>query len=237
MTGPAAGRVHMPVKAMLKRPVSPLDVPNSVPVFPLSGALLLPFSHRPLNIFEPRYVEMVDAALRGDRLIGLIQPEDTSLESPPGRAPLQKIGCLGRLTHFEENGEGRYFIILEGITRFALKSELTVMTPFRQCIIDTAPFASDFVREHGEEEVDRERFVKMMRDYAEFANIELNWDEIERTGTADLVNFCCMVSPYGAAEKQVLLEAHSLVERAETLIAMTEYEMHRGGAGGGAPLN
>ncbi|NMA98838.1 MAG: peptidase S16 [Phyllobacteriaceae bacterium] len=222
---------------MPKRPTSPADLPKSVPVFPLSGALLLPFSHRPLNVFEPRYIELIDAALRGDRLVGLIQPEDTSEESPQGRAPLQSIGCLGRLTHFEENGDGRYFIILEGVTRFRLMHELTVMTPYRQCVISADEFAADFSRNFGEEEVDRARFLKMMRDYAEFASIELNWDEIENTGTADLVNFCCMVSPYGAAEKQVLLEAKTLQARAETLIAITEYEMARGGAGGAAPLN
>jgi len=212
---------------MLKRPASPADLPSSVPVFPLSGALLLPFAQRPLNIFEPRYIEMVDEALRGNRLIGLIQPQDLSDESPPGRPPLQEIGCLGRISHFEDNGEGRYFIILEGICRFEVVSELTVMTPFRQCVISAEAFASDFEREFGQEAVDRQRFLKMMRDYAEFGNFELNWTEIERTGTADLVNFCCMVSPYGAKEKQVLLEARSLEDRAETLIAMAEYEMAR----------
>ena len=216
---------------MLKRPNSPDDLPQSVPLFPLTGALLLPFAQRPLNIFEPRYVEMVDAALKGDRLIGLIQPEDTSEESPRGRAPLQAIGCLGRLSHFEENGDGRYFIILDGLTRFELKSELTVMTPFRQGIISAERFASDFDRGFGAERVNRDRFIKMMRDYAEFANIDMNWDEINKTGIADLVNFCCMVSPYGAAEKQLLLEADSLEARAETLIAMAEYEMARGGTG------
>ena len=222
---------------MLKRPASAADLPKSVPIFPLAGALLLPFSHRPLNVFEPRYIEMVDAALRGDRLIGLIQPEDTSEESPKGRSPLQPIGCLGRLTHFEESGEGRYFIILEGVTRFRLTHELTVMTPYRQAIVSAEDFATDFTRNFGEEAVDRARFVKMMRDYAEFASIELNWEEIERTGTADLVNFSCMVGPYGPAEKQVLLEAGTLEQRAETLIAMTEYEIARGGSSGGAPLN
>lgn len=214
---------------MPKRPTSAAELPKSVPVFPLTGALLLPFSHRPLNIFEPRYIEMVDAALRGDRLIGLIQPEDTSEESPKGRSALQQIGCLGRITHFEESGEGRYFIILEGVTRFRLAHELTVMTPYRQAVISAEDFSTDFTRDFGEDAVDRERFIKMMRDYAEFANIDLNFEEIERTGTADLVNFCCMVSPYGAAEKQVLLEARTLEQRAETLIAMTEYEMARGG--------
>ncbi|MCS6761296.1 MAG: LON peptidase substrate-binding domain-containing protein [Candidatus Devosia symbiotica] len=222
---------------MLKRPAQPADLPKSVPLFPLSGGLLLPFSHRPLNVFEPRYIEMVDAALRGDRLIGLIQPEDTSEESPHGHDPLQAIGCLGRITHFEEIGEGRYFIILEGITRFRLAHELTVMTPYRQGMVDGSDFATDFTRDFGEEAVDRARFVKLMRDYADFANIELNWDEIEWTGTADLINFCCMVGPYDPADKQVLLEAATLKQRAETLIAMTEYEMARGGGGGTARLN
>ena len=221
---------------MLKRPTSPADLPESVPVFPLTGALLLPFSHRPLNIFEPRYIDMVDHALAGDRLIGLIQPEDTAEESPKGRAPLQKIGCLGRLTHFEENGEGRYFIILEGITRFEATQEVTMRTPYRQFAISAERFALDFHRRHGEEAVDRARFLKMMKDYAEFANFDLNWDEIKKTGTADLVNFCCMVSPYGAAEKQVLLEARSLEDRAETLIALAEFEMAKGGKAA-APLN
>jgi Lon protease-like protein len=214
-----------------RRPTSPAELPGSIPVFPLTGALLLPFSHRPLNVFEPRYVEMVDNALAGNRLIGLIQPEDMSEESPRGRAPLQKIGTVGRLTHWEENGEGRYFIILEGLSRFELVSELTVMTPFRQATIDASPYGSDFTRAFGEEEVDRDRFLKMMKDYAEFANFELNWDEINKTGTADLVNFGCMVSPYGAREKQVLLEARSLRDRAETLIALAEFEMAKGGTG------
>jgi Lon protease-like protein len=221
---------------MLKRPTSIAELPRSVPVFPLAGALLLPYSQRPLNVFEPRYVEMVDAALRGDRLIGIIQPQDASEESPRGRAPLQRIGCLGRLTHFEESGEGRYFIILEGICRFELANELTVMTPYRQCQIDATRFTSDFDRGFGEDAVDRTRFLKMMRDYAEFGDFELNWKEIESTGTADLVNFCCMVSPYGAAEKQLLLEADSLEARAEALIAMAEYEMAKGD-GDAATLN
>jgi uncharacterized protein len=214
---------------MPKRPQSPAEIPESLPIFPLTGALLLPFSRRPLNIFEPRYVEMVDYALRGDRMIGLIQPKDTSEESPRlKRAALERVGCVGRLAHFEDIGDGRYFIILEGVARFVLEDELAVGTPFRQARVSSAGFAQDFDRTHGEENVDRPRFLKMMRDYAEFGNFELNWEEIEQTGTADLVNFCCMVSPYGAAEKQALLEAGSLVERAETLIAMAEFEMAKG---------
>ncbi len=215
----------------MKRPASPKELPHSVPVFPLAGALLLPFAQRPLNVFEPRYIEMVDFALRGDRLIGLIQPEDASEESPRGSVPLQRIGCLGRLSHFDDTSDGRYFIILDGLCRFEIGEELAVDTPFRQFEINAERFAQDFERGYGADAVDRARFLKMMRDYAEFADLDLNWDEINRTGTADLVNFCCMVSPYGAAEKQVLLEAGSLEARAETLIAMAEVEMARSGSG------
>ena len=103
-------------------------------------------------------------------------------------------------------------------------------TPYRQAVVDASRFASDFDRGFGEEAVDRERFLKMMRDYAEYGKFELNWKEIEQTGTADLVNFCCMVSPYGAAEKQLLLEAKTIEARAEALIALAEVEMARDGA-------
>lgn len=218
---------------MPRRPESPADLPQSVPVFPLSGALLLPFARRPLNVFEPRYVAMVDAALASDRLIGLIQPEDASEESPRGRAPLQRIGCLGRITHFEEQDEGRYFIVLEGVCRFEVRSELLATTPYRQCTISAERFAGDFTHGLGADQVDRGRFMKLLHDYAEFAHLDMNWDEIERTETSDLVNFCCMVSPYGAAEKQALLEARTLGDRAETLIAMAEYEMALSGTGPG----
>lgn len=222
---------------MLKRPQSPADIPASIPIFPLSGGLLLPYARRPLNIFEPRYLEMIDHALRGDRLIGLIQPQDTSEESPQGQVPVQKIGTIGRITHFEEAEDSRYFVILEGVCRFEYVKEMPTMSPFRRAMVSAGDFASDFDREFGEEAVDRPRFLKMMRDYAEFGNFDLNWDEIEKTGTADLVNFCCMVSPYGAAEKQALLEADSLEARAETLIAMAEIEMAKGGGDRVSPLN
>jgi Lon protease-like protein len=214
---------------MLTRPKSPGDLPLTVPIFPLTGALLLPFARRPLNIFEPRYLEMVDHALRGDRLIGMIQPRDTTEESPEGDVPLERIGTIGRIVHFEELGDSRYFVVLEGVCRFEYVKEMPSLSPFRRAMVATQAFATDFEHGLGEETVDRTRFLKMMKDYAEFGNFELNWDEIEKTPTADLVNFCCMVSPYGSAEKQALLEAGTLLTRAETLIAMAEFEMAQGG--------
>lgn len=216
---------------MPKRPTSPAMIPDIVPVFPLSGALLLPATHRPLNIFEPRYIAMIDHALAHDRLIGLIQPQETGEESPAGSVPLRQTGCLGRLIQFDESEDNRYLIVLEGITRFDIVEEVDAGTPFRQCRIATARYAADFDPDFGEEAVDRKRFLAMMRDYAEFAQIDLDWSEIDETGTADLVNFACMVSPYGAAEKQVLLEAKTLLARAETLMAMAELEMARSRSG------
>lgn len=221
---------------MRTRPTKPAEIPPVLPIFPLSGALLLPFSQRPLNIFEPRYLDMVDAALAGDRMVGLVQPVDTSEESPQGAVPVQAIGCVGRLTHWEDNGDGRYFIVLEGVTRFTLVEEVKAGTPYRQARIAVADFSGDFEREAGQERVDRPRFLKMMRDYADYADFDIDWDEIERTGTADLVNFCCMVSPYGPREKQMLLEAE-LPDRAEMLIALAEMEMARGPSRDGAALN
>lgn len=213
------------------RPRGPDDLPETVPVFPLNGALLLPETRRPLNVFEPRYLALVDHALAADRLIGLVQPADAAEESPPGRVALRSVGCLGRLTQFEEADDDRYVIVLDGVCRFDILGEVRGRAPFRRMRISAARFADDFDPDHDAGDVDRGRFLKVMRAYATFAGLDLDWDEIERTGTADLVNLCAMLSPYGPAEKQLLLEADSLAHRAEALIAMAEVEMARAGPG------
>lgn len=217
---------------MTKRPKHLKDVPRTVPLFPLTGALLLPGLQRPLQIFEQRYVDLIDHVLGGNRLIGLIQPEQSEEESPQGRdVPLRRVGALGYLSQFEEVSDARYIVSLEGICRFTLEAELDVDTAFRQGEINVSTFSADFQPSEGENAVDRPRFVSMMQNYAEFAELDFDWDEIEQTSTADLVNMCCMLSPYGAAEKQVLLEAGSLRERAETLIALAELEMAHAASG------
>lgn len=216
---------------MFTRAETTADLPGALPIFPLSGGLLLPHTNRPLNIFEQRFIAMVDDALGSDRLIGLVQPRDTAEEAPRGRVPLREIGCLGRITHFEETEDERYLIVLHGVCRFNLGRELIGTAPYRRFEIDAGPFAADFSTLSGEQGVDRARFVSAMRSYADFAGIEVDWDEVEQTETADLVNLCSMLGPYGAAEKQVLLEAPSLVARAETLIALAEMEMARSKSG------
>lgn len=215
----------------MRAPQSIAELPETLRLFPLSRALLLPRTHRPLNIFEPRFVQMVDDALAGNRLIGLIQPQDTSQEAPQGAVPLQGTGCIGRITHFEEEGEERYLVVLEGVCRFTPGEDVAVDTPYRQIRYSAEPFSSDFQPGLGAQAVDRGRLVAMIHDYAEFAQFEVDFDEIERTDTEDLVNLCCMLSPYGAREKQALLEANTLSARAETLIALAEMEMAKAGPG------
>lgn len=199
----------------------PEDLPDIVPVFPLAGALLLPRGNLPLNIFEPRYLAMVDAALAGDRLIGMIQPAAERSGAPP----LEAIGCVGRITEWAETGDGRYHITLTGITRFRVLEETTERTLFRTCRISAANFASDFVPRLGEDAVDREAVLDALRAFSEARAIEVDWSDIDEAPNEALVNALSMMSPYGAREKQALLEAPDLKTRAELLVAITEIDL------------
>lgn len=216
---------------MRTRPKSIADLPATAPVFPLSGALVLPRASQPLSVFEPRYLDLVDAALGSNRLLVLVQPEDTRTESPHGVVPLRTVGALTRLTHFEQVEDERYLVVVEGLCRVTLGEELSTDALFRRFSINAGPYGSDFSGELGEADVDRKRFISVVRSYADFADIDVDWDQVEQTATADLVNLCCMLSPYGAAEKQMLLEAETLGARAEFLIALAEVEMARGKSG------
>lgn len=195
------------------------DFPQVVPVFPLTAALLLPGGRMPLNIFEPRYLEMVDHVLSGERLIGMIQPRLDGALRRDGEPELCETGCLGRLISFTETDDGRYLIALQGVCRFRVSDELPSEKPFRLCRF--VPFLAD-LDEKGGEEVDREALLKAFRAYLEANSLEADWESVSRAENATLVNALSMMSPYGAAEKQALLEAPDLKTRAETLIAITE---------------
>ncbi|TCD15904.1 LON peptidase substrate-binding domain-containing protein [Oricola cellulosilytica] len=202
------------------------DIPDQVPVFPLSGALLLPGGQMPLNIFEPRYLEMIDAALRGDRVIGMIQPKFSGETGSPDKPNLCSVGCLGRVASFAESGDGRYLVSLQGICRFRVSDEVHVRTHFRQCRI--IPFASDLTEDQDDgAAVDREELLRVFRAYLEANELEADWESVQRAGNDTLVNALSMMSPYGPAEKQALLEAPDLKSRAETLIALTEMSLAR----------
>ena len=212
------------------------DLPEIVPVFPLAGALLLPRGQLPLNIFEPRYLAMVDDALRsGLRLIGMIQPDPAhpGTEDAPG---LYKIGCVGRITELTETGDGRYLIELTGIVRFRIDQELEVPTPYRQCRVLYTPFIDDFTARKGEDEVDREALLHALRDFLKANDLKADWEGIEKAPNEALINALAMMSPYPAAEKQALLEAPDLKTRAEILVAVTEIELAKKATGGETPL-
>jgi uncharacterized protein len=223
----------MPMNAEYQHPG---DLAEVIPVFPLPGALLLPRGQMPLNIFEPRYLAMIDDALRaGHRLIGMIQPDS----GHPGSAEkpnLFKIGCVGRITQIAETGDGRYLIQLTGIARFRIDEELAVTTPYRQCRVVYAPFADDLVARKGEEAVDRERLLRSLSDFLQANDLKADWEGIENAPNEALVNALAMMSPYGTAEKQALLEAPDLKTRAEILVAMTEIELAKKTSGGETSL-
>lgn len=213
------------------------DLPEIMPVFPLAGALLLPRGQMPLNIFEPRYLAMIDDSLRdGHRLIGMIQPDpahSTSEDNPT----LFKVGCAGRITQLAESGDGRYLIQLTGIARFRVEEELKVATAYRQCRVSFVPFADDFVARKGEEAVDRKALTEALAAFLKANNLKTDWQGIESAPNEALVNALAMMSPYGVPEKQALLEAPNLKARAEMLVAMTEMELaKKTSSGGETPL-
>jgi Lon protease-like protein len=211
-----AGNAHYRRKA---------DLPSVLPVFPLTAALLLPGGRMPLNIFEPRYLQMLDEAIAGARVIGIIQPSlDGSLRAD-GEPQLCAVGCMGRVISFAESGDGRYLISLQGICRVRVGQELEVKTPYRPCRI--VPFLGDLDEEQAGADVDRPALLKAFRAYLKANELEADWEGVSRAENGVLVNALSMMAPYGPAEKQALLEAPDLKMRAETLIAITEMSMVR----------
>ncbi|MGB0342630.1 MAG: LON peptidase substrate-binding domain-containing protein [Parvibaculales bacterium] len=196
------------------------DLPQTVPVFPLSGVLLLPRGQLPLNIFEPRYLDMFEDALGRGRMIGILQPEDG--QEDDSRPQLQKVGCIGRITSFSETEDGRMIVSLTGVARFRVAEELDVTTSYRQIAADYRPYDSDLIADIGALDVNREGLLDVLRRYLERNNMAADWEAIEQSGNEALVNSLSIISPYGVQEKQALLEAESLAERAEILIALTE---------------
>jgi uncharacterized protein len=205
----------------------PSDCPAVLPLFPLPGALLLPRSQIPLNIFEPRYLTLVDDALRGNRLIGMIQPDGDASDPVQAAPRLYTNGCAGRITQFTETGDGRCLITLTGVARFRVTNELSVMTPYRQCSVDFTPFLTDFTPRTGEADVDRQGLVDALRDFAKATEMGVDWDGVQAAPTEALVNALAMMSPFGIREKQALLEAENLRSRADMLVVMTQMELAR----------
>lgn len=192
-------------------------LPETLPLFPLTGALLLPRGQLPLNIFEPRYLRMVDDALAGARAIGMIQPRDGEEEEAP---PLYRVGCAGRITSFAETGDGRYLMTLTGIMRFAVVEEVAADTPYRQARVDYASYAADSAPDPSVEMIDRERLNETMREYLDSEGLSTDWAAVSEAPIEALVNSLAMGCPFAPNEKQALLEAGGASARADCLIAL-----------------
>lgn len=215
----------------------PVDLPEIIPVFPLPGALLLPRGQMPLNIFEPRYLAMVDDSFRdGHRLIGMIQPDVAHTPKNSDKPALFRVGCVGRITQLAESGDGRYILELTGVSRFKVVEELEVLTPYRQCKVDFFAFVDDFTARMGEDDVDREALLAVLADFLKANNLKVDWEGVESAPNEALVNALAMMSPYGPAEKQAMLEAPDLKTRAEILIAVTEMDLAKKRTSGDPPL-
>ena len=215
----------------------PSDMPVQLAMFPLRSAILLPRATLPLNIFEPRYLAMLDDVISGDRLLVVVQPErgsnpEDDMESPTGSdVEVRRVGCVGRVTAYQETDDGRLLITLTGISRVRIADEPASGQPYRICRVDYSPFALDFDEGFGEEEVDRSGFLSVLKRYLKVHNLETDWEAISRVSTEFLVNSLSVVSPYGEEEKQALLEAEDLKTRADILVALAQMELATGDGG------
>ena len=218
---------------------SPAELPPVIPVFPLTGVLLLPRARLPLNIFEPRYLAMVDSAMAGTRLIGMVQPKVPNTEKRT-RPQLSDVGCVGRIVEYSETDDGRYHITLLGLTRFRIAGERESDDPFRQIAADYALYANDFHPE-SEPALPRDRLIAALRPYLQEREMQTDWPTINEAPEETLVNALAMLCPFSPAEKQALLEAPHLKARAEALVALLEManaQSPGGGSGGaGSTLN
>ena len=216
----------------------PADLPQRIPFFPLRRAILLPRAGLPLNVFEPRYLAMLDDVMSTSRVLGIVQPASgDDDESPAGKsATLRRVGCVGRVTAYQELDDGRLGIALTGVARCTLLGELASPKPYRIFTVDFERFLQDFVAGSGEDDVDRQSLLAALKTYLEARHQRADWSAISKSSSESLVNMLALASPYGPEEKQALLEAPTLAARAEALIALAQMELAAGAGGSGSTL-
>lgn len=206
------------------------DLPPTIPVFPLPGALMLPRSRLPLHIFEPKYLQMIDDTLKTDhRLIGMIQPR--AQKAGDGRE-LQSIGCAGRITQLSETEDGRYMITLAGVSRYRITREVSGFQPYLQADVSWDGFDRDLGKPEIDKRFDRPKFLDLLNRYFEAQSLSTDWDSLKDAEEELLINSLSMLCPFEPEEKQALLEAPSLATRRETVVTLMEFTL-RGGEGEG----
>lgn len=202
------------------------DLPRTVPIFPLPGALLLPRARLPLHIFEPRYLAMLDDTLKSsDRLIGMIQPREGQSS---GKSSLHAIGCAGRITGFSETEDGRYMITLAGISRFRVVKEVEGFHPYRRCAVNWDSFERDLGGTEHDTAFDREDFFTSLKQFFESEELKTDWESLKEADDELLINSLSMLCPFEPEDKQALLEAPSLETRRETLVTLIQFALHGG---------
>jgi Lon protease-like protein len=205
------------------------DLPDTIPVFPLPGALLLPRARLPLHVFEPRYLSMLDDCFKTQtRLIGMIQPRDV-----PGsdEKRLSAIGCAGRVTGFSETEDGRYMVTLTGISRFRIRGEVEGFTPYKRCNIDWQPFGRDLGSDETDPNFNRAALMSLLARYFQMRGLGTDWSGLKEAEDELMINSLSMLLPFTPEDKQALLEAPSLVTRRETLVTLIEFALRDSGAG------
>lgn len=210
------------------------ELRSDIPVFPLPGALLLPGGRLPLNIFEPRYLAMVEAAMGQGRMFGMIQPDALKPEGANGPG-LFGVGCLGRITSFAETEDGRIVISLLGLIRFQVVEEVEMRLGYRRLRVDYAPYKADLLTAEARPMLDRQPLLTALRSYFDHQNLTADWEAIEALEDEDLVTALGMMCPFPPSEKQALLEAETLVERSAILLALLTFGVHGHEAGGDEP--
>ncbi len=210
------------------------DLPAALPIFPLTGVLLLPRGRLPLNIFEPRYLNMVADALAADRMIGMVQPSTANAEANEGEPAVYQTGCAGRIAQFEETDDGRILLSLKGVSRFEIVEEISTLRGYRKCAVDWDRFRDDLI-EGAAPEIDRDILVGAVRRYFFAKGIEADWDAIGKAGDEYLVTSIAMLCPFDPPEKQALLEAEDLTGRSELLTTIVQMAAHEQG-GAARPL-
>ena len=224
---------------MIKRFFNPKfeDLPREIPIFPLTGALLLPTGKLPLNIFEPRYLAMVRDALADDqRIIGMLQPRVPDMDDNRGAAGygddepvLYKTGCAGRITSFAESEDGRYLLTLSGVCRFDIAEEVTGKEGYRRVLADFQRFRGD-VADPPEFDIDRDRLLLAVKEYFALHKIEISWDAVQATPDDKLITSLAMTCPFGPNERQALLETETALSRADIIITLLEMAILENGS-------
>lgn len=208
------------------RMISPADLPETLPVFPLPGALMLPRARLPLHIFEPRYLAMLDDALKTPhRLIGMVQPRET----PGGEPRLHSIGCAGRITAFSETEDGRYMLTLSGISRFRIRAEVNGFTPYRRAEVSWQDFGRDLGAAETDKRFDRAAFMALLGRFFQARGLSTDWESLKEAEDEMLINALSMLCPFAPEDKQALLEAPDLRNRRETLVTLIEFALRGGG--------